>query len=461
MTLRTPGVGPDVTSTVELEASADRQPAAAPLRSASGRPRGLPAIAMVLAMAIATSACSSSSSTESAPASPTTESAPVSPTAESAELIPIDQAAMQQTIDETAKALLVPGAMVIVKTPSGTYRLSYGTTTIGEQEPPRSTTSFRTGSVTKTMTGAVILQLVAEGKLALDDPIGTYIDGVPEGGTITVAQLLEMRSGLHNYLDTARFASTFGADPTHIWAPQDLLDLGFAEPMSFEPGGGYDYSNTNTILLGILAEDIEGKPLATIMSERLFEPLGMRASSLPDATTFDLPDPSSRGYQYGPLQVSDAPLTPDEQAAAEAGTLPLNDVTEQSPSWSWAAGGVVSTADDLLLWIEALNRGQVLDDATRQRWNDSLQVIHPEDPKAFYGFGIGQIRFGAERLTYHEGQLPGFNTMAIDDAANDVTIVIWTNRAVDNDRDIAFSVAANLLGHIYRTPADTPPFEGR
>ena len=413
---------------------------------------------VLLAGSLLLAACSSA--TDNDATSSTSTSAPSSSAAETPALVTIDSDAMQRTLDETAESLLVPGAMAIVETPSGTVRLSHGTTTLGADVAPESTTQFRIGSVTKTMTAAVILQLVQEGKLALDDTVGSYVDGVPAGETITIAQLLEMRSGLHNYLDTTAFATTFGADPTHIWAPQELLDLGFAEPLSFEPGGGYDYSNTNTILLGILAEKIEGKSLSALMDERLFDPLGMNHTSLPDAMTFGLPDPSSRGYQYGPLQVSDAPLTVDEQAAAEAGTLALNDVTEQSPSWSWAAGGVVSTADDLMIWIDALNRGEVLDDATQKRWSDSLQVMHPEDPKALYGYGIGQIRFGTVRLTYHEGQLPGFNTMAMNDAANDVSIVVWTNRAVDNDRDIAFSVAANLLGHIYRTPADTPPAEG-
>jgi D-alanyl-D-alanine carboxypeptidase len=412
-------------------------------RSAAARRSHL-ALGLVVALAIAAASCSSSES--------------ASPTSDDAALVTIDQAAMQRTLDETAEALLVPGAMVVVTTPSGTYRLDHGTTTLGAQVAPASTTPFRIGSVTKTMTAAVILQLVEEGKIGLDDPIGTYVDGVPDGENITIAQLLEMRSGLHNYLDTAGFATTFRDDPTHIWTPQDLLDLGFAEAMSFEPGGGFDYSNTNTILLGVLAEDIEGEDLATIMSERLFRPLGMDDTSLPDATTVDLPEGASHGYQYGPLQVSDATLTSDEQAAAEAGVLQPNDVTVQSPSWSWSAGGVVSTADDLAIWIEALVGGDVLSD-TQQQWEDSLQVMHPEDPKALYGYGIGQIRFGDVRLTYHEGQLPGFNTMAIADAAHDVTIVVWTNRAVDDDQDIAFTVAANLLAHVYRTPADTPPVD--
>ncbi len=369
----------------------------------------------------------------------------------------MDQEAMQRTLDETAKALLVPGAMVIVKTPAGTYRLSHGTTKLGAQNAPTSATFFRIGSVTKSMVAAVVLQLVAEGKLALDDTIGTYLEGVPDGRAITIAQLLEMRSGLHNYLDTTGFTTTFGANPNHIWAPQDLLALGFGAPMSSDPGGAFEYSNTNTILLGLLVEKMEGRPLATVLSARLFEPLGMKGTSLPGGSTFDLPEPSSRGYQYGPLQVSDAPLTPDEQAAAEAGTLSPHDVTAQSPSWSWAAGGVVSTADDILIWINALNRGQVFDDPTQRRWNESVQVMNPQDPKALYGYGIEQIRFGSVRLTFHEGQLPGFNTMAMDDAANDVSIVVWTNRAVDHNRDTAFSVAAKLLDHIYRTPSSTPP----
>lgn len=424
-----------------------------------------PAAAAGLALALAVSACTSEPAPTAAPgSSPATATAPGA-SAETApggaEVLPIDEAAMQRTIDETAASLLVPGAMVVVTTPDGTHRLSTGTRKLGEQVAPTAATFFRIGSVTKTMTAAVILQLVAEGEVALEGTIDTYVAGVPAGDRITVAQLLEMRSGLHNYVDTPGFRTTFGADPTHLWTPQDLLALGFAAPMSFEPGGGYDYSNTNTILLGLVAEQVEQQPLATIYAERLFEPLGLADTFLPDATTFGLPDPSSRGYQYGPLQVSDATLSDAEQAAAEAGTLQPNDVTTQSPTWSWAAGGVVSTADDLATWIEALNRGPVLDDATRRRWNDSLQVMHPEDPKALYGYGIGQIRFGTNRLTYHEGQLPGVNTMAIDDAANDVTIVVWTNRAVDHDRDLAFSLAANLLGHIYRTPADTPPAEDR
>jgi D-alanyl-D-alanine carboxypeptidase len=411
-------------------------------RGTKRRRSDLVAVGLAVALVVSVSACSSSSSTKGA--------AP-------AELKTIDRMAMQASFDKTVAGLLVPGAVALVRTPAGTYRLSHGTTTFGARTAPTTQDFFRIGSVTKSMTAAVVLQLVQEGKLSLDEPIDRHIPGVPDGGKITVAQLLDMRSGLHNYLDTPGFAAAFGADPKKVWAPQDLLALGYSKPPSFPPGAAFDYSNTNTILLGLLIEKLDGRPLATVLSSRLFGPLGMTHTALPDPTTTELPQPSSRGYQYGPLVINDVSLTPDQQAAAEAGTLKPNDVTAQSPSWGWAAGAVVSTADDLMIWIRALVRGKVLDAAMQKRWTDSLQLLDPKDPRVLYGYGIEQIRFGSVRLTYHEGQLPGFNTFAVDDPTNQVSIIVWTNRALTQDEHNAKTVLVALLAHIYRTSASTPP----
>jgi D-alanyl-D-alanine carboxypeptidase len=400
------------------------------------------AAGLVFGLVLSVAACSSSSS---------------SPAAAPSELKPIDQVAMQAALDTTADALLVPGAVAVVRTPAGSYTLTHGTTTLGAESRPSPTDYFRIGSVTKTMVGAVVLQLAQEGRLGVEDPIDRYVPGVPNGANITVSDLLDMRSGLHNYLDTVGFDTGFNKDPTRVWAPQELLALAYAEPPSFPPGAAFEYSNTNTILLGLLAEKLDSKPLAQDLSARLFGPLGMAHTSLPDATTTALPDRSSRGYQYGRLQVADVTLPPDQEAAAEAGTLKPNDVTAQSPSWAWAAGGVVSTAEDMTTWIQALVGGKVLGAAMQQRWVDSVKVQDPADPRAYYGWGITQLRFGDIRLTYHEGQLPGFNTEAVMDAANRVSIVIWTNRALTQGRDNAQTVLVALLAHIYRTPATTPP----
>ncbi len=120
-------------------------------------------------------------------------------TAVSPALKPIRQQALQTAVDTTARELMVPGALVLLRTPQGEFTVAYGTTQLGSAIPPRADTHFRIASNTKTMTAAVILQLAQEGKLKLDDPVSKYVPGVPNGDAITVAELLEMRSGLYNY----------------------------------------------------------------------------------------------------------------------------------------------------------------------------------------------------------------------------------------------------------------------
>ena len=126
-------------------------------------------------------------------------------TAGSSALKPIDQAALQTMVDTTAKELLIPGAVVLLRTPQGEFTVTYGTTLLGATSPPRADTHFRIASNTKTMTAAVIVLLAQEGKLSLDDPVSKYVPGVPNGDKITITELLKMRSGLYSYDDDPEF----------------------------------------------------------------------------------------------------------------------------------------------------------------------------------------------------------------------------------------------------------------
>jgi CubicO group peptidase (beta-lactamase class C family) len=116
-------------------------------------------------------------------------------------LKPFDPAALQNTVEATAKELMVPGAMVLLQTPQGDFAFGYGSTELGSTTPPRGDTYFRAASNTKTMTAAVIVLLVQEGKLRFDDPVSRYIQGVPNGDNITISELLKMRSGLPSYTE--------------------------------------------------------------------------------------------------------------------------------------------------------------------------------------------------------------------------------------------------------------------
>src|SRR5215470_17314805 len=204
-------------------------------------------------------------------------------------LKPISQSALQRLVDSTARELLVPGALVLLRTPQHEFVATYGTTQLRTTNRPGVDTYFRIASNTKMMTAAVILQLAQEGLLSLRDPISKYVPDVPNGDNITIAELLEMRSGLYNYTNAPELSAAIDHDHAKVWTTGELLAIAFAHPPNFPPGTAYEYCNTNYALLGLVAERLGGKPLALAMAQRLFRPLGMRHTLLPNVNT--MPEP--------------------------------------------------------------------------------------------------------------------------------------------------------------------------
>lgn len=144
--------------------------------------------------------------------------------------------------------------MVLLRTPQCEFIFGYGATVPGGAIPPRADTHFRIASNTKTMTAAVIVQLIQEGKLRFGDPISKYVEGVPNGDNITISELLKMRSGLYNYISAPEIAESLDHDPTRVWTPKKMPAIAFKRPTIFAPGKEYDYCNTNYVLLGLVAE---------------------------------------------------------------------------------------------------------------------------------------------------------------------------------------------------------------
>ena len=343
-------------------------------------------------------------------------------------LKPIDQTALQSLVDTTIKELLIPGAVVLLRTPQGDFTAASGTTQLGTRNRPGADTHFRIASNTKTMTAAVILQLAQEGKLRLSDPVSKYVPGVPNGDNITIAQLLEMRSGLYNYTNDPELSASIDRDPTKIWTPQELLAIAFARPPNDPPGTKYEYNNTNYALLGLIAEKVDSKPLAQVMRDRLFGPLGMQRTELPASTVNTIPEPYSHGYLYGSSSVAlegEPPYSAEVQAAARAGTLLPKDYTGVNHSFAAAAGGVISTANDLATWIKALVAGRVLDPAYQRRWLDSLKPEDSSKPEGQkYGYGIAQVSWGPNTICFHGGETPGYNSKISYDSTNQMTLIV-------------------------------------
>jgi D-alanyl-D-alanine carboxypeptidase len=388
------------------------------------------------------------------PAPPPRAPSTPAPSVGAAGLKQIDPAALQALVDTTVRDLMIPGAVVFVRSPQGDFTAASGTTELGVATPPSAGTHFRIASNTKTMTAALIMLLAQDEKLSLVDKVSKYVPDVPNGDKITIAQLLEMRSGLYNYTNDPRLSASMNTDQAKVWTAEEVLAMAFSHPLNAEPDQEFEYNNTNYALLGLIIEKADGKPLAEAMQDRLFGPLGLKHTLLPARSVNTLPEPYSHGYLYGSSSVAlvgDTPYSPEVIAAAKAGTLLPTDYTGVNHSFAEAAGGAVSTADDLAIWIKALVGGGLLNPETQQIWLGSLKPEDPNNPAGQkYGYGIAQTSWGPNSIYFHGGETPGYNSKISYDPTSDVTLIVWTNLAVSlDDQQTANTLWVNVLDQIY------------
>jgi D-alanyl-D-alanine carboxypeptidase len=191
------------------------------------------------------------------------------------------------------------------------------------------------------------------------------------------------------------------------------LAIGFAqEPYFTPPGTGFHYSNTNSVLLGLLIEALTGRSLEREFDKRIFKRLKLRETSMP--TTSDIPGGHPRGYTFG-TNVGTLP------PACDAATVGRHDVTNANPSWAWAAGGAISTMKDLTVWARALATGVLLTPATQAERLTFVATGPPPAPQ--YGLHITNF-FG---MIGHDGALPGFQSFMAYLPSRDATIVVLAN----------------------------------
>ncbi|MDI1463722.1 serine hydrolase domain-containing protein [Catellatospora sp. KI3] len=373
---------------------------------------------------------------------------------------PAYAAALDTQIQAIVDNMSVPGAVVMITSPEqGDWTQTFGRQAVVGNAPMTADDHFRIGSNTKTMTGTVLLQLVQEGKIALDDPVSKYQPQVPGGDGITIAQLLDMRSGLYNYSEDEQFNARLDNDPGYVWKPDELLSIAFAKPPYFAPGAGFHYSNTNLILAGLIIEQLTGGTLREAFQQRIFGPLGLSRTTLPEAADAAIPTPHPQGYMFGTnvSTLKDPALSPADQAAAAKGELLPRDVTDNNPSWAWAAGGAISTAADLTKYVTALVGGGLLDPAMQRTRLDSIKPI-PTPDNADVGYGLAIVKFGP--LYGHDGQIPGFNSFMAHDPATRNTVIVLTDLFASPDgKQPANTIAVAIIKALYGeslVPSPTP-----
>lgn len=340
---------------------------------------------------------------------------------------------LDTAIAEAMNTAGIPGALVGIWSPEGQYVTAVGVADTETGSPMKTDFYSRIGSVTKTFTATAVLQLAGEGELGLDDPIGRYVPGVPDGEAITVRQLASMRSGLADYTKADGFQAAVQADPRRDFSPAELLDWAFALPPLFPPGRAFEYSNTNYILLGLLVEKVGGMPLADYLTEHILVPLGMTDTILPAGTHF--PDPHAHGYTE-PLEGAGPPV----------------DATGWTASITWAAGAMVSTLQDLRIWVPALGTGALIKPDLREQQRDI--ATGPDEP-ADFGYGLGV--FTVADWVGHNGSVPGYQTVATYLPQREMTLVVMVNTDVPvADRGDPSGVLATAItevitpDHVYR-----------
>ncbi|MFH9069896.1 serine hydrolase domain-containing protein [Streptomyces alboflavus] len=313
-------------------------------------------------------------------------------------------------LEEMAERLVAAGAPgVIVRVDDGRGR----PVEVVEQAPwaradhrLRGGDEFRMGSNTKTVMATLVLQLVAEGRLALTDPVEKWLPGrVPHGDEITLRMLLNHTSGIGDYTEAPELLPSILGKDRRPWTSEQLLAVGVKRDRPFPPGARWAYSNTNYVAVGALLERVTGKSLADLVRERIARPLGLRHTYY--ATDSAWRGRHARGYEPDAAHMPPGvpPAYREYAGAAREGHV---DVSDNSPSWGGAAGAMVSTARDWGRFYRALMSGELLPAAQLAQMRTTVPVFpdRPEGP----GGGLGIQRFPSPCGTVwsHEGGIPGY-----------------------------------------------------
>lgn len=321
-------------------------------------------------------------------------------------------AEIQAEMDDLTANGFPPGMVVWIDAPEYQFAGASGFANLMDQMSMPPEGAFRIGSITKMFTATVILQLAEDGTLTLDDPLALWLpevaDQLPYGDQITLHHLLSHTSGVFHYVENeAYYADIFTEVQVDETTGAVTLDCAQRDPnvtlaryvydqdALFEPGAGWYYSNTNYTLLGMVIEAAANMPLAATYRTQIYEPLGMQSTFL------DCYEDAVIDVVHGYSAFGDT----------------MSDVTELHESVGWAAGGLVSTAPDLIAFARGLFSGALFDDP------ESLVTMTSPTPGGPYGLGM----FIQEDYLGHSGAIAGFRSVLHYAPEFDMVVVVLYN----------------------------------
>ncbi|WP_433180482.1 serine hydrolase domain-containing protein [Actinoallomurus sp. CA-150999] len=343
-----------------------------------------------------------------------------------------DRPELRKAIEEIVDSGFV-GVSLRVHDERGEWVGGAGAAELGGAAKPPPNGHVRIGSNTKTFTATLVLQLVAEGKIALDAPAAGYLPEFGLDERITVRMLVQHTSGVFNFSGEIYDDGTVVPgipNPYGItgkewvdnrfkaYRPEELVRLALSKPARFEPGTSWSYSNTNYVLARLLIEKVTGRSLAEEMQRLILGPLGLAGTVVPDASA-EIPAPHAHAYyRY-----------------EDAGQTKTIDITRHNPSWVSTGGDMISTTEDLATFISALMSGKLLPAELLAE----MCTPHPTGiPKMGYGLGVFVLDTdcGGTVIT-HNGGMAGYATLMYSTPDGSKTLTAALNCVDDADLSIA------------------------
>jgi len=330
------------------------------------------------------------------------------------------EARLQATLDGVRAKLAIPGASVTILFPDGSsWTGASGFADIATRTPVAPTTAFAFASMSKTFTSALVIQLVSQGRLRLTDSAASLLPGLakPIDRRITIAMLLDHTSGLQDYFLNPKIDKPLQAQPTRPWTTDQAL--AYVLKPYFPPGRGWHYSNTNYLLLGLIAERVTGQPLDVAIRSRLLDPSGLKeiwyqAKERPRA-------PLAHGYRLPGTKLTVRPV----DLADGSGVAPFRSVVTAAAG----AGSLAGTSSDLARWARLLYSGEVLGPDGTAVLLGGFSATAAYHPSIVYGYGVQAVVVDGHASLGHSGRLLGFRGVVRHFPVDGLTIAVLTNQS--------------------------------
>ena len=330
-------------------------------------------------------------------------------------------AEVDRIVREVLAATGVPSAsLAIVKDGQIVSLRAWGDAKLSPRTPASSDMRYSIGSVSKQFTAAAILLLAEEGKLSLDDPVSRFVPDVTRAGEVRIRELLSHTSGYRDYWPQDYVPPIMRQPATAA----SILDRWARQPLDFEPGTQYQYSNTGYVIAGLIVQKASGTPLLDYLSRRVFKPLGM--TSVVNIDRDRLADTDPVGYQ-------------------RFGLGPLRPAPKEGQGWLFAAAELAMTAEDLARWNQSVIEQRLLKPASYREMEMAVRLKNGLG--IGYGLGVAATSEAGHRALSHGGEVSGFtaSNMIFPDDRTAITVLV-NQDASDAASEIAARVAPVLLG---------------